>query len=379
MPLVSVVVVSHQSRGQLPDCLASVLQERDVGAELIVVDNASTDGGPDLVRDRFPQARIMVNERNLGFASAVNRGLGVARGEFVLLLNPDVVLLPGALGRLLEFLEGHPEAACAAPRQWVDADGFWQFSAIPWPPHWAIILASLPGLWRVGIRPPTLVRRWELNRAVWRAEAPQAVPFVSGACMLLRRSSLQAIQGMDGHYFLFFEDVDLCARLRQAGSALYIVPESGAIHRAGASIRSLPGDVVERHLSESGRRYLERHGDPFTLILWDLLQGRRVKRAAGHRRRSLPRGAEEKGSEVTLSWPALPWAVSYWVEVARDPIFLYAAAAGPERPECRLSEGLSRMAHGGRLFWRVAGVNGQGQTGRFGTHVSSRRQHNLGK
>lgn len=380
MVLVSVVVVTHQSRSQLSECLASATREADVPTELIVVDNASTDGGPDLVLAQFPDARLMINEENLGFAAAVNQGLGVAQGEFLLALNPDVVLLSGALRRLVEFLEGHPESACAAPRQWVDEDRTWQWGTIPWPPHWATIVASLPGLWRVGMKPGLLVRRWHLNRETWRTETPKGVPFLSGACMLLRTSSLRMVGGLDQGYFLFFEDVDLCVRLRQAGWGLYLVPQGGVLHAARGSVRTVPGQVVERHLLESGRRYLRRHGDPLTRLLWSLVQGRRAYRRGASCKIQRQDGIGEEVSEITLRWPALPWASSYWVEVARDPTFLYGAGAWSEKPKCRLPEGLSRMGHGGRLFWRVAGVDPRGRLGPFVTRVfPGPRSHARGK
>ncbi len=369
MVAVSAVVVTHESRRHLSRCLASVRQQRDVPTELIVVDNASTDGGPGLVSEQFPEARLIVNEENLGFAAAVNQGLGLAQGEFLLVLNPDVVLLPGALRRLLEFMEGHPEVGCAGPRQWVDEDRTWQWGTIPWPPHWAAILASIPCLWRLKMRPRSLVRRWGVAREIWLTEEPHGVPFLSGACMLLRTSSLRRVGGWDRGYFLFFEDVELYARLRQAGWGLYLVPQSGVVHSPGGSVRTVPSRAVERHLLESGRRYLRRHGDPLTRLLWSMVQGRRARRqgaSCGIR--------EQEGKaadEITLSWPALPWASSYWVEVASDPSLLYGAAGRFERPQCRLPEGLCRMGRGRRLFWRVAGIDSGGRVGPLGSRVRS--------
>jgi GT2 family glycosyltransferase len=121
MAKVTVGVVSHNSRLHLPACLSSVARQEEVDTEVIVVDNASADGSAAWVSGRSPTARLAANQDNRGFATAVNQGLGMASGEFVLPLNPDAVLLPGSLARWVELLEMHPRAAAARPRQGADA------------------------------------------------------------------------------------------------------------------------------------------------------------------------------------------------------------------------------------------------------------------
>jgi GT2 family glycosyltransferase len=135
MARVSVITVSYNSQPYLKACLASIVAQREVTTDIIVVDNASTDDSAALVTARFPTIRLITNRDNLGFATAANQGVALATGEYVLLLNPDATLLPGTLAQLLRFLETRPQVAAVGPRQWLDADRTWQWSIVPHPPH----------------------------------------------------------------------------------------------------------------------------------------------------------------------------------------------------------------------------------------------------
>ncbi len=332
-------------------------------ADIIVVDNASTDGSAALVATRFPTVQLTINPDNRGFAIAVNQGLALATGEFVLLLNPDATLLPGALAQLLKFLETHPQVAAVGPRQWLDADCTWQWSVVPHPPHWHTILPSLPGLRRLGLARRQLAAHWALNRAIWSDEQAQITPYLSGACLLLRRKALQAVGGLDERYFLFFEDVDLCTRLRASGWRLYAAPSAGVVHSVQASARTL-ADAGQGHLLASASLYLARFGDPLTRALWTLLRLHRTRRS-----RQLVRARGQSGppeaSVSTLRLPPTPGATAYWVELAPDPTFLHAVATQVKQPVCTLPAGLLALTQGGRFFWRVAAVDATGQTGSF--------------
>ena len=362
MQSVTVIVVSHNSQPYLEGCLASIVEGQGIPADIVVVDNASTDGSAALVVARFPAAQLTVNPDNRGFAAAVNQGLALAMGEFVLLLNPDATLLPGTLAQLVGFLETHPCAAAVGPRQWLDADCTWQWSIVPWPPHWRIILSGLPGLRRLGLARRQPAAHWALNRAIWRDEEPRDVAYLSGACLLLRRAALEAVGGLDERYFLFFEDVDLCQRLSASGWTLHAVPSAGIVHAVQGSARAL-ADAVLGHLLASGSLYLARFGDPLTRALWAVLRLRRT-----HRSRQLDRTigqASPSETLFTLRFPSTPGAVAYWVELAPDPTFLYAVATQLAQPACTLPVGLLALTRGRHFFWRVAAVDASGQTGPF--------------
>jgi GT2 family glycosyltransferase len=251
----SVVVVAHESRPHLSACLRAVYAQSGVRLlDVVVVDNASTDGGGAAVRREFPQVQVVASSRNLGFAAGVNLGVRHVTGEAILLLNPDAVLEPGALGRLAAFLEATPEAGVVAPKL-VDPSGALQFSCRRFPGRWmalghryALLTRLLPG--------NPITRHYLLTD--WDHGSARAVDWVSGACVLVRRTALQQVGGLDEGFFLFSEDVDLCKRLWAAGWKIYYLPEAVAVHRIGISARrDSPRLILARH--RSMLRYHHKH------------------------------------------------------------------------------------------------------------------------
>ncbi len=361
MQRITVIIVSYNSQPYLQACLASIITQREIATDIIVVDNASTDSSVALVTAEFPTARLIANQENRGFAVAVNQGVTLATGEYVLLLNPDATLFPGALAYLIDFLETHPQVAAAGPRQWLDAERTWQCSIVPRPLHWRTILSGLPGLRRLGLARRQLTAHWALNRAIWRDERPRVTPYLSGACVLLRRKSLQAVGGLDERYFLYYEDVDLCERLRAAGWMLYAVPLAEVVHTVQGSVRTTP-DSGERHLHTSARHFLSQHGDLATRTTWAVLQSWRAQRLKRDSSSLAPRSAPQHITS-TLRWSPMPDATAYWVELSSDTNFIYAAATQVTRPACTLPPALLTFMQERTFVWRVAPINTQGGLG----------------
>lgn len=363
-PRVTAVVVTHNSADCVEACLRSLMAEQAASVEVAVVDNASTDGTAERLRAGGLPLTLVANRDNRGFAAAANQGAALGQGDYVLLLNPDAALMPGALESLVAFLEGHPQAGAAGPRQYLDAPGGWQWSIVPAPPDWRPLLAArAPALAERGQTAGRLAAAWSLNRRIWREDAPQSVPHLSGAGLLVRRVAWEAVGGLDEGFFLFYEDLDLCDRLRAAGWALYAVPQAAMVHHGLHSVRHSPGSG-QPHLAQSGQRYLARHSDPLTRTLWALVQARRMRRT--RRKQPPPQTVDggEQAAEVVLTWPVAPGATGYWVELARDRTFLYTAAAQVVSPPCTLPPDLAAIAGGG-FAWRVAPVDAEGQLGLF--------------
>jgi hypothetical protein len=224
-------------------------------------------------------------------------------------------------------------------------------------------LSGLPVLRRLGLARGQLAAHWAFNRAIWRGEQPRATPYLSGACLLLRRTALEAVGGLDEGYFLFLEDTDLCERLRAAGWMLHAVPAAEVVHTGLGSIRYLP-DSGQSVLLASGSRYLARHGDPLTRLLWALLRVWRARQSEEQGQTSERTGPVEALS-LTLRWPPIPDAANYWVELASDPTFLYTAATQVAQPECSLPQELLTLPFRRHFFWRVAAVNAEGKLGTF--------------
>ena len=249
-PDLTVVVVAYRSAAHLPACLASVAASADgLTRETIVVDNASGDGTPDLVRARAPEARLIVNESNRGFAAAVNQAARMAGGRHLLLLNPDARPLPGCISRLAAELDAHAEIALAGP-QLLDPDGALQPSA--WPAPGLLSLAYDALLLH------NLMPRSRLRLVSAPGRDPVDVECLSGACLLVRRSAFEALGGLDERFFIYYEDTDLALRARAAGYRVRLVPAATAVHLVGGSSFQDRREFLAR-FHESRRRFLAKH------------------------------------------------------------------------------------------------------------------------
>jgi hypothetical protein len=238
---VTAVVVSYNTREELRRCLGSLRAHAGMPCQLVVVDNASTDGSADMVEKEFPEARLIRNRENAGFSRGNNQALREARGAYVLLLNSDAELTPGALPTLAGLLDTRPRLGAVGPRT-VSADGTVQISFGP-------ALRPLAE-WRqrrlvrgVKRRDPAAVKE-----ATERAGVEHAPEWLSASCLLARKDALDAVGGFDEGFFLYEEDVDLCLRLRRAGWGVVFTPAAQVIHHLG---RSMQGD--------QGRAALEYH------------------------------------------------------------------------------------------------------------------------
>jgi len=181
-----------------------------------------------MVRERYPWVRLIENRENVGFARANNQGIAQATGRYVLLLNPDTEVRPGALDALTAFMEAHPRA-CAAGARLLNADGSLQASCHP-------MLTPGREFWRL-LFLERLVPRATYPMARWDAQTPRRVEVIKGACLLLRRQALDQIGLLDESYFMYTEEMDLCYRLTQVGWELWWVPEAQVVHHGEASSR----------------------------------------------------------------------------------------------------------------------------------------------
>jgi GT2 family glycosyltransferase len=233
---VSACIVSWNVREDLLACLESLRAGvGDLRAEVIVVDNASTDGSVEAARQRYPHVKLIPNEVNRGFAAGSNQALAAASGQFLLLLNPDTLVPPGALAELHRFACRHPEAGIIGPKL-VNPDGSLQPSCRRFPrPKAALFRHTFLG--RLFPR-----NRWsaEYVMADWDHTEPREVDWVSGACMLIRREVYEAIGPLDEGFFWGSEDVDYCFRAHRAGHKVLYAPTPAIVHRIGASTNQVP-------------------------------------------------------------------------------------------------------------------------------------------
>jgi GT2 family glycosyltransferase len=231
----SIIVVTYNSRRHVRDCLESVQRTAGgIGHEVIVVDNASQDGTPNIIRNEFPNVRLIANPENLGFAHGNNQGISQSQGRYILLLNPDTVVLPKTLATLLKEMNQSPETGLLGCRL-LNADRSLQqsfgFEVNVWN---EVIRKIFFNLWENHRFPPV---GWVLRSLHSRK---REVDWVKGACMLSRREALLEAKLMDETFFMYLEDADLCQRIRQSGWQVRYTPEAEVIHFGGGSVRSNP-------------------------------------------------------------------------------------------------------------------------------------------
>ena len=247
----AIIIVSYNVRGELLACLDSIVgHTAPYPTQIVVVDNASTDGTIEAVRAHSPDVRVIDAGGNLGFARANNIGIKATQSEFVLLLNPDTISPPGAIPALVRGLALHPEAAAAGPRL-IDAEGFPELSfgsAIG--PIGELRQKVIGGLYDRRVRRVVrMVDEW--------ARQPGPREWVSGACLLLRRADLEDVGLLDERYFMYTEDVDLCVSLRRRGRTVLFLPQAEVLHLRGRSAGRNP--ATERLRRSSQLAYYEKH------------------------------------------------------------------------------------------------------------------------
>ena len=270
---IAVVLVTYESAEDLPGCFDSLPEAAAPHElEIVVVDNASRDDSTGVARSLG--VKVIENQRNLGYSRAVNRGAGEASAPWLLIANPDTRLQPGSLARLLATAESEPRVGCIGPRlRNLDGSDYPTGRRFP-----SLLVGGLHAL---------LGSMWPSNPATRRyhltsldRSRPAAVDWVSGACMLLRRSAWDEVAGFDPSYFMYFEDMDLCLRLTRAGWRVLLEPRAIVDHIGGASTRIVPYRNVLNHHRSTLRFYRRRYARDPRIALLPLVAAALVVRGA---------------------------------------------------------------------------------------------------
>jgi len=252
---VSIIIVNYDTRAFLKRCLHSVTAfPPPCEFETIVVDNASGDGSCEMVKEVFPQVTLLENSTNEGFSKALNRGIRRSSGSLLLFLNSDVVVAPGCVEALVEFLDKHPDAGICGPKL-LNPDGSIQLScrAFPTPVN---VFFGRKSIWS------KLFPSNRLSRLFLKSDLDygvvQEVDWIVGACMMVKRKVIDSIGLFDEDYFLFVEDADFCYQAKKAGHSVFFVPYGVATHERGASTKkSFVMSTYNHNLSMY--RYFRKH------------------------------------------------------------------------------------------------------------------------
>lgn len=232
---ISVLIVNWNAHALIEQCLISLEKNTEVTLEVIVVDNASTDGSVEKISTRFPNIIIVANHENRGFAAANNQAAEVAQGKYLLLLNPDTKVPPGTLRQLVNYVERHWDAGAIGPRL-LNPDGTLQRSCWRGYPGLLAALVDAFYLWKIPWLPLTRVSEY----TSLELQATLEVDHILGACMFLRRQVWDDVGPLNENYFLFLEETDWCRRAKNRGWRIMYYPDVSIIHFGQHSMRQQP-------------------------------------------------------------------------------------------------------------------------------------------
>lgn len=260
--ILSIIIVSWNVRELLAQCLHSIAANRHgLELEVIVVDSASSDGTPQMVREQFPWVRLEACTDNVGFPRGNNIGLGLARGQYILLLNPDTVVVDDALQSLVAYLEENEGVGVVGP-QLLNGDGSVQSSRRRFP---TVALGFLESTWLESYAPDSMLRRYYvLDRP---DDEVLEVDWVTGAALMTRRAVVEAVGGLDEAYYMYFEEPDFCRRVKQAGWRVVYLPQAKIVHYVGKSSEQA---VTARHINfhrAKLRYYRKYHGALLAFVM----------------------------------------------------------------------------------------------------------------
>jgi len=263
-PEIAAILVNYNAGGELARALRSIADEM-VGRswEALVVDNASSDGSGASVADFAPMVQLVQNTANVGFSRGVNQGVAASTAPLVLIMNPDCRLVAGAVATLRSVLDARPDCAIVGPRI-LNPDGSVQGSARGDPDMLTGLFGRTALLGRLVPFLPVAKRNVVAEEAIRSGEQSVVVDWLSGACMLARRTALEQVRGFDERFFLYWEDADLCRRLRLHGHHVRYVPSATAIHRVGQSSRTARTFAI-RAFHRSAYLYYATHVAPAPL------------------------------------------------------------------------------------------------------------------
>jgi N-acetylglucosaminyl-diphospho-decaprenol L-rhamnosyltransferase len=247
----SICIVSYNTQESLEECLGSIFERKaGIAIEVIVVDNASSDGTVEMVTSQFPQVHLVANRQNLFFARANNQALRMAEGRYVLILNSDTVVLDGTLEGMVSFMDDHPRVG-AATCLLLDSAGepstrFWSFHTFR-----GLVKALYP--WQLLSKPHAH------NASPRQIDEDRFAQVVTDAFKVARREALQAIGFYDERFFLYYTDDDVCRRLHDAGWKVFYVGSVRGVHKGAQSTRQFPRLSMRRIAVKDMLHYAEKY------------------------------------------------------------------------------------------------------------------------
>jgi GT2 family glycosyltransferase len=254
---VSIIIVVWNAKDYVIECLSSLREHcANVHTEVIIVDNASTDGTPELVARMFPEFKLIRNYENLGFAKANNIGMTHCTGEFVCLVNSDVKFTSDCISPMLQYLEGHPDVAMLGPKMLSGGDSRVYRSTLRFPTVWNVFCRAV-GL-DVAFKGSRFFGGLLMSDFDHQTTAP--VEVLVGWFWLVRRSAVECVGMLDTQFFMYGEDIDWCYRFHESGLSVVFYAEAEAFHYGGASSSVSPARFYLEQSRANWQYFKKHHG-----------------------------------------------------------------------------------------------------------------------
>lgn len=262
----SVIIVSWNVKDKLKNNLSALLQSHKVVFEIFVVDNASSDDTAQMIRQDFPQIKLIVNEKNLGFAKACNQAIKQASGRYILLLNPDMKVAPDTLSSALQWLDNNQQAAIAGIRLTNEKGDI-----IPQVRSFPTVFDQFLVASKFGHLLP-----WALNNylaAGFDYETASKVDSIRGSFFIIRRSTIETLGLLDERYFIWFEEVDYCRLAYSRGLEVWYTPAATAIDYVGQSFKQVDKMTTQKYFKASMLVYFKKWRSPWEIMILRLAWG----------------------------------------------------------------------------------------------------------
>ena len=254
--MLSIIIVSWNVKGLLKKCLESIFRnQNDLALEVFVVDNASTDETSEMVKNHFPQVQLISNEKNLGFAAANNQGIKQAKGDYLLLLNPDTEIVGSALKTAIDFMKSNQLIGVCGVKH-LNPNGTLQPSIRRFPTFWPIFL-TLTKLARIFPNLPAINKYLAKD---FNYSQAQSVDQVAGSFFLIHRQVIEKIGLLDENFFIWFEEVDFCHRVIKAGWQVWYTPNASIIHYGGQRFKQQFTLKKQWLFFKSAIKYFQKYG-----------------------------------------------------------------------------------------------------------------------
>jgi GT2 family glycosyltransferase len=363
----AISIVTYNSKNVLKDCIDSIIRTiRGMTYEIIVVDNCSEDGTAALVKEFYPSINLIENRDNVGFGRAHNQSFKVSSGRYFLILNPDTIVFPEAVNKMVNFMDSNDRAGVVGCKTYWDDDKNFMFPDLRIHSLTTALFQFTPFC---RFFPNSALSKWYWESAyrLWNAKRPIKIEGITGGLMLVRREAFESAGMFDENFFLFFEEHDLLKRIKKAGWDIYYYPDAEIQHYFEESCRRCSFDIGKVFMQSSLHYYKKHYAILGFLLIKSLLAFSRFLLFAGPKFFNKRLRYEEIGPDngmINIEWPPAEKAAGYVVEISYSPAFSDRGGMFVDRETLSLKSNILNRLPNNTGFLRVLPVRKDGSIGK---------------